>query len=364
MLTAFAFDKASSNLTKRGTTMSDVARWKVHGAVETLRKEFATWDLDQQDWQPGRHITLASFRPDGTISSTETHNPDGSIARSQSLYDDANRLIESNSRFNDGPITWSVYFYDEAGHHIKTTHLGDEGTQTDTEICTYDADGKRTEVCALPVLEGHVAYGIEGTEHSYSAPGVRTMTTTYDQNDLPTKVLFLDANGSPVMYVTLMRDEAGRLVNEEMHLGGESPFLNVLEHIPLEEREEAVAMITKAFGDPFSSSAYTYDDRGRLIERMDRMGGLGECRTTYRYDEHGDPIEETSENRHREANADANGAMQYTSDRLNIQHNRFEYVYDAHGNWTERIVSIQFEPNAAFQRSNIERRVITYHAGS
>jgi YD repeat-containing protein len=344
--------------------MSDVAKWKVHGAVETLRTEFATWDLDQQDWQPGRHLTLTSFRPDGTISSTETHNPDGSIVRSQWLYNDANRLIESNSWFNDGPTNKTVYFYDEAGRYIRTTHLNDDGTQIDSEICTYDSDGKKTKMCVVPVLEGYVSYGIEGTKHSYGAPGVRTMTTTYDEQDLPTKVLFQGANHNPVMYVTLVRDSVGTLLSEEMHLGGESPFLDLLEQVPLEDREKTAAMLKKAFGDTFSSTTYTYDAQSRLIEQMDRMGSLGECRTTYRYDDHDDPIEETSEHRHREANADENGAMQYTSDRLNVQHNRFEYVYDTHGNWTELIVSIQSEPNTDFQRSNIERRVITYHAGS
>jgi hypothetical protein len=344
--------------------MSDVVKWKVHGAVATLRTESATWDLDQEDWQPARHFTLTSFRPDGSISSSETHNPDGSIAHSRWLYNGVDRLTESNSWSNDGPVGRAMYFYDEAGRHLRTTHLSDDGTKTDTEICTYDAEGRKTKVCVLPVLEGHVVYGIEGTEHSYGAPGVRTMTTTYDEKDLPTKVLFLDANQSLVMSVTLVRDEAGRLVNEEMHFGGESPFLNLLENIPLEEREETAAMVKEFFGETFSSSTYVYDARGRLIERMDRMGSLGECRTTYRYQDHDDPIEEISESRQREADADENGAMQYTSDRLSVQHNRFEYRYDARGNWTERIVSIQFEQNTAFQRSNVERRVMTYHAGS
>ncbi len=38
--------------------MSDVARWKVHGPVEALRTEFATWDLNQDDWQPVEHFTF------------------------------------------------------------------------------------------------------------------------------------------------------------------------------------------------------------------------------------------------------------------------------------------------------------------
>ena len=45
-----------------------------------------------------------------------------------------------------------------------------------------------------------------------------------------------------------------------------------------------------------------------------------------------------------------------------MAHNRFEYVYDAQGNWTERIVSHRVEPNPDFQRGNIERRALTYYA--
>jgi hypothetical protein len=60
--------------------MSDVARWKVHGPVEALRTEFATWDLNQDDWQPVEHFTLTSFRANGTVSTSDTHNPGGSIA--------------------------------------------------------------------------------------------------------------------------------------------------------------------------------------------------------------------------------------------------------------------------------------------
>jgi hypothetical protein len=55
------------------------------------------------------------------------------------------------------------------------------------------------------------------------------------------------------------------------------------------------------------------------------------------------------------------GAVHYMPDRVNVQYNRFEYRYDAQGNWTERVVSYRLEPNPDFQRSNVERREITYY---
>lgn len=40
---------------------------------------------------------------------------------------------------------------------------------------------------------------------------------------------------------------------------------------------------------------------------------------------------------------------------------RFEYKYDQHGNWTERVVSGRIDSESVFRRSNVERRVITYY---
>jgi hypothetical protein len=342
--------------------MSDVAKWKVRGAVETLRTEFGTWDLKREEWQPGRRFTTTSFRPDGAVSASDSHNPDGSIVHSRWVYDDAGRLTESNFQFNDGPVDRTVYSYDEAGRHVRTVHLSHDGTQTDSENCTYDAGGKKTKVRFLGVGRANIGYSIEGTEQGYGAPGATTMTTTYDERDLPTKVVFQDANHNSVTQVIFVRDSAGRLLSEEMHSSGESQFPGALDKVPPEDRERMAALLKKVFGQPFSSTTYEYDAKGRLIKRANNMGGLSEDRTTYRYDDRDDPIEETTEHRNREAGLDENGAVHYTADRVNVQHNRFESVYDAHGNWTERIVSYRLEPNPGLQRSNIERRAITYHA--
>jgi hypothetical protein len=71
-------------------------------------------------------------------------------------------------------------------------------------------------------------------------------------------------------------------------------------------------------------------------------------------------VEETTETRTREATVDGDAAIRYKPDTISTQHSRFEYRYDTHGNWTEQIVSIQYDPNTEFQRSNAERRTITY----
>ena len=55
------------------------------------------------------------------------------------------------------------------------------------------------------------------------------------------------------------------------------------------------------------------------------------------------------------------GAVTFEELPSQIQHVRFEYKYDAYGNWIERIVWQRMEPNTDEQPSNIERRTLTYH---
>jgi hypothetical protein len=126
--------------------MNDVAKWKVRGAVKTLRTEFAIWDPNQQDWQPPQHSALTAFLPGGSVSASDMNNADGSIAHWRWLYDATERLLESNFWLNDGPVERTVYLYDEAGRHQRTMR-----EQTDFETCTYDARGIKTKQCLLPL---------------------------------------------------------------------------------------------------------------------------------------------------------------------------------------------------------------------
>ncbi len=295
--------------------MSDLAKWKVHGPVKTLSTELA----------------LTSFDPEGKVSTSDFYNPDGSIFHSRWLYDDAGSLIESNSCLDEGAIDRTVYFYDEAGRHHRTVQ------KTTIETSTYDALGLRTQIKFLSHSGANVSYGIEGSEQSYGAPGAARMVITGD------KVLFQDENGQNLRAVTLVRDSAGRLIREEVRV--EPSSLPLLANVPEEFAAEFNCFTT-----------YTYDARGRRLERIIKFGSISESRTTWQYEDRDDPITETTEAINRELSCDDEGVKHFSPDRVSIQHTRFEYVYDTHGNWTERIVS-----NPDCQSSNIERRVITYY---
>lgn len=338
-----------------------------------MRSEFATWDLARQDWHPDHRIQAASFHPDGKISSIDAHNPDGSIAHSRWLYDEAGRLTESHSWMNDEPIVRIVCLYDEGGRPNRTMRLDREGVQNDLEVYSYDADGRKTKVRFLDprgadseCIAGNTCgastgYAIEGTDTSYGAAGATTMMITYDEKNLPARVSFQDAHRQLLSYVILTRDSAGRLMREEMHQGDKSPFQGHLDKLPPDQRERLAAMLKHALGETLRITTYAYDAKGRLVTREHRLGRLGGDCTTYRYQDLDDPVQETIEHRSREGNIDEAENAQYSSDRVNLQQNLLEYLYDDHGNWTERIVSFRLESQPNYQRSNIERRTITYY---
>ena len=248
-----------------------------------------------------------------------------------------------------------------------------EGTQTDLELCSYDAEGTKTKVqflfppedaaeCATGNACGsNMSYSIEGTDSSYGAPGAKTMTVTYDKHNLPKEVLFHDANHRLVNRVVFQRDSEGRLLIEEARGSEGSPFQAILDQLPPDRYEEMAARFQQVLGETISSITYTYDSEGRVVKREHRIGGLGGDSTTYSYDAHDNPTEETVEHRSREAEFDEAGTAHYSPDRVTVQHNRLEYRYDSHGNWIERVMSYRHETDPDYLRSNIERRVITYH---
>jgi len=112
------------------------------------------------------------------------------------------------------------------------------------------------------------------------------------------------------------------------------------------------------------STTYDYDDRGRQIGRITMMAGVSEDQTTWEYDEHDNPIRELHERTSGELRADESGNLQ-TMNQTSFKHEaRYEYKYDSHGNWIERVVSVRYEVNPDFQRSNIERREIIYYSSN
>jgi YD repeat-containing protein len=88
---------------------------------------------------------------------------------------------------------------------------------------------------------------------------------------------------------------------------------------------------------------------------------MGESHDTFRYDDHGNIVHQFNEEIQREMGMDEAGQVELVKENSHRGESKMDYVYDAHGNSTEMIVSGRPEPNPNFYPSNIERRQITYY---
>lgn len=352
------------------TAVNDVAKWKLRGPVHTLTTELADWDRNLDAWAAPRHRSVVTFRPDGSFSESEHHNPDGSVAVTKHVYDGDGQLTEAQFWTGDALTGRVLYHYDDQGRPIRAVDVAPDGTRRDAEAYSYAEDGRKTKVQFLSHWPTAVAMScaIEGTETFYPVSGAATLTIRHDARDQPEEALMHDAGHGLLRRITFSRDDEGRLLSEDMQLCGETPFPEMqatLDGVPPDERAEFGELIEKVFGPDmtFSSTTYDYDGKGRVAESRRRMGALSESLSIFRYDTFDNLIEETVENHSRGMDMDPNRDLHTTDERSRTQHTRFDYEYDEQGNWTERVVSVRSDPGVGFVRSNIERRRITYHAG-
>jgi hypothetical protein len=353
--------------------MSDLGRWELRGPVRTLQTQFAEWNLETGDWRPLKNRFVATFRSDGQLSEIEHHNPDGSVPREVRLYDEAGRLTEDQWWSNDLLTRRVLHTYGVAGRSASAVTIDADGAKSETERCQYDENERKTKTVLLPVPETSgascsagscgIMFGVDGTDVAYSAPGATTSTTIYDEHDRPSEVSFYDANNALVSRVGFSRDQEGRVLSERMEFAGPGGLLGSAfdANVPADERASMIELLKTVFDDQaFSVATYAYDEKGRRIQTIRRMGKLSEERVTVRYDDFDNPVEEVRSDVNREMRMD-DGVVKTEEKPSHVQHVRFQYQYDSHGNWTERIVSQRLEPNADERPSNIERRTIAYY---
>lgn len=344
--------------------MTDLAKWKLHGAVKALQSEIAEWDLERQHWHPARHRTSAIFNGRARITQLDQPGAEGSVHRTTYRYDDEGRLAELTYATVPGSAeAATLYSYDPAGRLQRVVEVHPGGSGRTIAECVYDASGRKTKTEFLPAQTSNIAmaYGIEGSEMGYGVPGASTVTTLYDDADQPVEAVFRDATHAVLRTISFTCDSAGRVVTEDARMAQAGPahFEGVLGDLSRDDHANFAAMLGAAFGSIVTT--FTYDSAGRLVERRRRTGTLSDERTTFAYDDHSNPVEERTERGDREMRMEEDGGMRPTQDTVRTNESRFEYTYDGAGNWTERIVWARFNGNAEFQRSNVERRTIEYY---
>jgi hypothetical protein len=249
-----------------------------------------------------------------------------------------------------------VCSYDRMGRLISITSGGADVT----DEFHYDEQGKKTRVRTVPPKPGHerVTMSVEGmfevTEEGYCLNGGGSVTTRYNDDDQPIESLVRDADGE--LLVQIVHNYAdGRLVSETLIQEAFELPGQLRERFSEEQRRAFRAQSKKALsqlGLNGMERSYGYDDWGRVIRRLMRMGNFHQDTSTT-YNEHGD---EAGTVRIQSGSLDPR-QPHLDNERSERSEIRYLYQYDSHGNWTERTTTRSHGSGDP----NTHRRTLAYY---
>ena len=309
-------------------------------------------------------MTTLEFRSDGSLARCLHHNPDGSELTSTYEYSGTGRLTTIRTENGSGLVDLQFYEYDSAGRLVRVIARPKGGGDRIAESYEYDAAGRKKKTLyvdsAAQRPDTQYAWGVEGTDSSYSAPGAATLTTLYNEREQPTDLLFYDATGHLLSRVAFGYDRDGNLVEEAQ--------TNIAETLPPEmltslnqAQLDAVRALLGAAGEPIRRT-HRYNEQGRRVETRSRMGLLGGDSKIVAYNDYGDQIGEIFEHDEQDYSIDDEGRLSDapTRERVSQSEARFRYYYDAHGNWVMKTVESRIGTDQDLTLSSVERRTIEY----
>jgi YD repeat-containing protein len=291
----------------------------------------------------------------GRLLASLYHNPDGSVWVVSNTYNASGKLLKTTSGKEGGPSKATNYAYDEQG---RLTSITKDGAAPVT--FHYDEQGRKTKVQTSRPEDYRANVSVAGTpfEAADTPPnlaGGGTATTKYDENDRPTEVEVRNAQGELVSRAVRVYDDQGNIKEEKQILD------DPIKIFPAEfqariasepgQADGLRAQLTQAMGghEGFSSSGYTYDAQGRVVEQTQQFFNLVE-RTETTYNEQGDVAGEK-----RLSTQEGEQEQPPQSPET-----RFTYHYDQHGNWTEKITLQSTSARGAFEPSDSARQTLTY----
>jgi hypothetical protein len=247
-----------------------------------------------------------------------------------------------------------VYSYDGMGRLISMT-----SSRADvTDVFHYDEQGKKTRVRTIaarpgdPVTTITVDIPFEAVEGGFLLNDGGSVTTRYNDDDQPTESLVYDAQGE--LLTKIVRHYAnGRLINETLAREAFEFPGELRDQLSEEQRRAFRAQMKAALSqhDVFKNMerSYFYDDEGRVIQRLKRMGNLNQDETIT-YNEHGDEAVTVTVR---------SGSLDPRMPDLDNERSEVNYLYeyDSHGNWTERTTT----NSHGMSDPNTQRRTLAYY---
>jgi YD repeat-containing protein len=356
--------------------MTDREKAGLRGPVRTR--------VEETIYPGGKFLTTTEYSLDGRFLATRASNPDGSAWVTTQTYDADGRLVKTASGNSGERAAEILYTYDEGGRLKEIRDADGKGNRTSYR---YDQQGHKTEIkgFAPEVIERNRG-GItteslwDAAQMGIGVPTGGSVTTLYNDRDLPIEEQILDSEGRVVSRFNRTYDANGRIMEENQIQ--ENPALLMVERFSAEQRVqlddkqlEAMnrAMKSMLSGRSGTGKSYTYDSQGRVTEVRDRNFAMDRVTTTS-YNEHGDKSEERmtlagntvfpvgveysiSEDGTLVPSKAASNAPSFPElPKLDIV--EYHYEYDHYGNWTEQAVIHRSESN---EYSTVRRRALTYY---
>lgn len=348
--------------------MTESERSGLRGPVHTCRNERVWYSrkcgADACETEERGDFTVTNFRADGSVARRWVRNWDGTEWTVTYECDDVGRLKTVHTEHSAGSPQLQRYEYDSAGRLVRVVTQREGCADRVDARYEHQPEGGKTKIVDID-LAAHdpntmCAFGVEGTDSSYSARGAARLTTVYNAREQPSRIAFHDAAGGLLSSVDFSYDSNGRLIEEAQ--------TNVAEVLPAEMRasmnEKQMATVLAMFGaagEPLRR-IHRYDEQGRRCETISRPGIIGENRRTMAFNEHGDEIAMVDEHNEREYGIDEDGQLSDapTKERTTRSEARMRYEYDTRGNWIAKRVECRNGPDEEYFLSTVEHREIIY----
>lgn len=266
--------------------MTERERWGLRGPVQSCQLQNTLYlrycGADACETGERNFMTVLDFHVDGSITRRWHKNQDGSEWTSSYEYDRAGRLVTLQTGHAAGIVHLQLYEYEVAERLARVISRPKNGDDRIAESYEYDAAGRKKKTFYVDVAakraDTHYAFGVEGTDSGYSAPGATTLTTLYNERDLPTELIFHDETGRLLSRVAFGYDAAGRLVKEAQTSAEEMLPPEIMTSLNQPQRETLRALFG-AGGEPVRR-LHRYNEQGLKAETRSRMGPLGgDCKT-------------------------------------------------------------------------------------
>ena len=337
--------------------MADRERRDLRGPVKTVISETFDWDEKAAaiPEKPNRREQL-TFSPEGNLLESVSKFQDGPPQRSTNVYDDAGRLRETKWRNSDGTESSMQVKYDQCGQPIRSdanvTYSSGNGRKIKTEV--FEAK--------VPGVDRTIGFEEGPSLVSWNTGNAALASTFYDGMGRPAEIVLYDAQHVQISKLVRTYDERGRVASEENQTLSPRVFTGLRGDQGKEMPEDIAQLFTRVFSEGSMRVTYKYDDQDRVIEQTQEMGLFGYEKTVSSYNEHGD-LSEALHYSTRQGDIplseDGNILAPPPAPEKLESETEFSYQYDNHGNWTRKKTAMLYHPKSRWE--SIEKRSITYH---